>query len=58
MNSILSRIASLFPVASTLVPVDGVARNLMERAEANAGRNPHQAQDLRNAACAYLSVIR
>lgn len=58
MNRILSRIAGLFPAATVLAPPDDVARNLMERAEADAGRNPHQAQDLRNAACAYLSVVR
>ena len=30
----------------------------MERAQTRAGRNPYQAQELRNAASAYLSVIR
>lgn len=36
----------------------GVAQNLMERAEAGAGRNPRQAQELRLAACAFLRVVR
>jgi hypothetical protein len=35
-----------------------IPNNLMERAEARAGLNPHQAQELRLAACAYLSVVR
>ena len=38
--------------------VPGVARKLMERAGANLGRDPHQAQELRRAAFAYLSVVR
>jgi hypothetical protein len=36
----------------------GVARRLMESAEARAGHSPEQAQELRRAACAYLSVVR
>jgi len=36
----------------------GIARGLMESAESRAGRHPHQAQQLRAAACAYLSVVR
>lgn len=43
------------PVAA---PLQGVAQQLMERAEARAGRNPRQARELRRAAYAYLSVIR
>jgi hypothetical protein len=35
-----------------------IPNNLMERAEARAGLNPYQAQELRLAACAYLSVVR
>ena len=61
MNSLITRIARLIPKSSIAVQsaaADGVAQNLMERAEAGAGRNPHQAQELRSAAQAYLSVIR
>lgn len=61
MTSLLSRIARLIPTTSIAVQAaaaDGVAQNLMERAEAGAGRNPYQAQELRSAAQAYLSVIR
>jgi hypothetical protein len=35
-----------------------VARSLLESAEARAGLNPHQARELREAARAYLSVVR
>ena len=37
---------------------NGVARRLMESAEARAGTDPRQAQELRVAASAYLSVVR
>ena len=58
MYSLISQIARFLPTAKGFAPVNGVAHNLMERAEARAGRNPQQAQELRSAACAYLSVIR
>lgn len=37
---------------------DGVAHQLLERAEASAGRDPYRARELRDAARAYLSVVR
>ena len=58
MYRLMSQIARFLPMAKGFVPANGVAHNLMERAEARAGRNPHQAQELRRAACAYLSVVR
>ena len=69
MNSLLNQISQISqirqfafckPFASTagLDQTDGVANSLMERAGADAGRDPHQAQELRSAACAYLSVVR
>jgi hypothetical protein len=58
MYSLISQIARFLPTAAGVVPVNGVAHNLMERAEARAGRNPQQAQELRTAAYAYLSVVR
>ena len=58
MVRILSNIARFLPFVSGLAPVSGVARQLMECAESRAGRNPQQAQELRIAACAYLSVVR
>jgi len=39
-------------------PASDVAHQLLERADAGAGRDPQQAQELRGAARAFLSVIR
>ncbi len=36
----------------------GLAGNLLERAEVCAGRDPQRAAELRNAAMAYLGVVR
>lgn len=61
MNSLLSQLVNLISSSSIAMDEaanDGVAHKLMERAEAGAGRDPHQAQELRNAAQAYLSVVR
>ncbi len=58
MYRLISQIARSLPVAKGVAPVNGVAHSLMERAEARAGRHPQQAQELRRAACAYLSVVR
>ena len=44
--------------APQVAPAAGVAQNLMERAELEAGRNPAEAVELRNAARAFLSVVR
>ena len=44
--------------APEATPAPSVAQDLMERAEADAGRNPAEAEHLRSAARAYLSVIR
>lgn len=37
---------------------DSVAHQLLESADASAGRNPQRAQELRDAARAFLSVVR
>ncbi|MEO6016732.1 MAG: hypothetical protein ABIP46_05710 [Polaromonas sp.] len=58
MYSLIAQIARFLPTVVAAAPVNGVAHNLMERAEARAGRHPHQAQELRDAALAYLSVVR
>ncbi len=58
MYQLISQIARFLPSTATAAPVHGVAHSLMERAEARAGRNPQQAQELREAARAYLRVIR
>jgi len=55
MYAFLAQIARLLAAAPAQ---DGVARNLMESAEARAGLSLQQAQELRGAACAYLSVVR
>lgn len=58
MYTLLSQIFRFLPFSSARAPVHGVAHNLMERAEAGAGRNPVRAQELRRAARAYLRVVR
>jgi hypothetical protein len=58
MYTLFSQVFRFLPFARAVAPVHGVAHNLMERAEAGAGRNPQQAQELRRAARAYLSVVR
>ena len=63
MLRLLSQIAqsfSLMPSVSvpSVAAADGVAHQLLERAEARAGRDPQAAQELRRAASAYLSVVR
>ena len=57
MYALFAQIARLFP-APAAARQAGVARQLMERAEASAGHDPHHAQELRDAACAYLRVVR
>ncbi len=58
MYRLISQIARFLPLGQGFAPIHGVAHTLMERAEARAGRHPRQAQELRRAACAYLSVVR
>lgn len=60
MTELFTKIADLLTLESaeksTLAP--GVAQDLMERAEADANRNPAEAAELRTAARAFLSVVR
>ncbi len=58
MYQLFKQVFRFLPRLKRVAPVNGVAHNLLERAEARAGRNPHQAQELRRAASAYLSVVR
>lgn len=58
MNTLLQTIARFLPALRTVREDDGVAHQLLESAEACAGTNPHDAQELREAASAYLSVVR
>ena len=46
------------PLPSAVPAQAELSHQLMERADARAGLNPRQAQELRGAACAYLSVVR
>lgn len=60
MNNLFAQIVRWMPFAPVAgtADADGVAQDLLERAEAGAGRNPQQARELRRAAYAYLSVVR
>ena len=59
MFYIFSQIAGFMSSHNAVAaPADEVAHLLMERADAGAGRDPQEAQELRNAARAFLSVIR
>jgi hypothetical protein len=58
MNTLLQHIARFLPSFRTVREDDGIAHQLMESAEACAGTSPHDAQELREAASAYLRVVR
>ncbi|MBC7648158.1 MAG: hypothetical protein H7197_03430 [Vitreoscilla sp.] len=58
MTELLKQIADFINPDNTSEVTPGVAQNLMERAEADAGRNPVEAAELRDAARAFLSVVR
>ena len=60
MTELLKQLADYITSESTPQPSQqpGVAQDLMERAEADAGRNPIEAAELRDAARAFLSVVR
>ena len=60
MTELLKQIADFINPKSApqATPAPGVAQNLMERAEADAGRNPAEAENLRDAARAFMSVVR
>jgi hypothetical protein len=55
MFALLAQFARFLPTAPS---PSGVARRLMESAEARAGTDPRQAEELRIAATAYLRVVR
>jgi len=58
MYVLFSQIARFFRALPPPSAQADVARKLMESAEARAGSNPQQAQELREAAFAYLRVVR
>ena len=53
--AVISRLLSSRPAVQQEV---GLAHQLMNSADACAGNSPHHAQELREAAYAYLSVVR
>ena len=57
MNTFFAQISQILSLGRKPASA-GVAQQLMETAEARAGSNPQQAQELRRAASAYLSVVR
>lgn len=57
MYPLLASLARLFRHPTAATPHDPVQR-LLEQAGARAGRNPRQARELRQAACAWLRVVR
>lgn len=58
MNTLLNQLARFLPTFRAPREDGGVAHQLMESADACAGTNPHDAQELREAASAYLRVVR
>jgi hypothetical protein len=58
MYLLFSQIARVLQPSRNRIGHATVPRALLERAEARAGTNPHQALELRNAALAYLRVVR
>lgn len=58
MYTLFEQIARFLPSFRAASEEDGVAHQLMESADACAGTNPRDAQELREAASAYLRVVR
>lgn len=56
MNAILAAISRLF--SNRPAGLGASPRGLLERAGADAGRDPAEARELRSAAVAYLRVVR
>ena len=54
----IAQFLSLMPSLPSEALVNDVAHQLLERAGARAGRDPHAALELRRAASAYLRVVR
>ena len=57
MNSLFAALARLLPTAAQAAQAD-LPHVLFERAGARAGHSPQDARELREAAVAYLSVVR
>ncbi len=58
MYSLFAQIARLFSATTAVRDEASPARQLMDSADACAGNSPHHAQELREAAYAYISVVR
>ncbi len=58
MNALLAKIARFLQNTTANHQDEGIAHQLMESADACAGNSPHHAQELREAASAYLRVVR
>jgi hypothetical protein len=58
MYALLAQLVRFLPATPSMHENPGVANQLMESADACVGNSPHHAQELREAACAYLSVVR
>ncbi|MFM9927477.1 hypothetical protein VLK31_31170 [Variovorax sp. H27-G14] len=57
MFSLIAQVARFFRSSTASAPVSHAA-TLMESADMRAGRGAHDAQELRAAASAWLSVVR
>lgn len=58
MTELLKQITDFISPEAAPPAAPSVAQHLMERAELEAGRNPIEAAELRDAARAFLSVVR
>ena len=58
MFRLISKLPGFMFFSTQRAPASDVAHQLMEYADAGAGRDPRRAQELRSAAQAYLRVIR
>ena len=58
MLTLLNQLFSPAKPAAAVPSRQGVACTLMDRAEACAGQDPQRAAELRQAAVAYLGVVR
>lgn len=58
MYTLFSQIVRFLATTSAVRDEASPARQLMDSADACAGNSPHHAQELREAAYAYISVVR
>lgn len=58
MYALFAQIARFFSTTPAESDAASPARQLMDSADACAGNSPHHAQELREAAYAYISVVR